>query len=161
MYLSAELPSDPATIRAVPVQPGSDAQIGATSEPATPADDHEAECLVNVNTEHRVTYLMMSCLVAIFINLPFGGMALVCSIRSHQLLGLSGRLPQRSAGAGLLFASAFIPKRNYRASLWYGRTALILNLLGIVTTSGLLIATFVYLGLYPDVYYSMVSQIRQ
>ena len=76
----------------------------------------------NIN---RVTFFIMSCLVTIFINILCGSLALACSIKSHKLM------LQRTESS----------KRKAR---FFGKAALLLNIIGIFTTMITLIVVFLH-----------------
>lgn len=75
---------------------------------------------LETNGSHNVTYMIMSGLVALFINVIFGSIAVVCSIHSFHLLKRFDLV---------------------NAKKW-GRIAFTMNVLGILSTMLLIILVF-------------------
>lgn len=95
-------------------------------EPAACKDDSNPKLRIpqlikrEANGSHNITYMIMSGLVALFINIVFGSIAVLCSIHSFHLL------------------KRFDP---VNAKKW-GRIAFIMNVLGILSTMLLIILVF-------------------
>ena len=80
-----------------------------------------------ITNENRITYFVVSCIVAIFINFICGGAAIIASIKSHKELSR-----QDSEG--------------FKRARLFGYIAFILNVMGILTTMIPLCFIYFYIG---------------